>query len=68
MRSAEIFRALDQISNRFTLCQVICQSARLLHKKATLCRAAFRTHCKALKQEGFAARIQQFPSRLVTGP
>ncbi len=32
MRSAEIYRALDQIHNRFALCQVISQSARLFHK------------------------------------
>lgn len=32
MRSAEIFRALDRISNRYTLCQVTAQSARMLHK------------------------------------
>jgi len=32
MRSAETFRSLDQISNRFMLCQVISQSVRLIHK------------------------------------
>ncbi len=32
MRSAETFRSLEQISNRFMLCQVISQSVRLLHK------------------------------------
>lgn len=32
MRSAETFRSLEQISNRFMLCQVISQSVRLIHK------------------------------------
>lgn len=31
MRSAQVYRALDQISNRFTLCQTISQSARRIH-------------------------------------
>lgn len=35
MRSIEIFRSLDQISNRFMLCQVISRSARLIHKNGT---------------------------------
>ncbi|SDE97583.1 hypothetical protein SAMN05444167_0997 [Terriglobus roseus] len=32
MRSAETFRSLEQISNRFMLCQVISQSVRLIHR------------------------------------
>ena len=32
MRSVQVYRALDQVSNRFTLCQTISQSVRLLHK------------------------------------
>lgn len=32
MRASEVHRALDHISNRFALCQVISQSVRLLHK------------------------------------
>lgn len=32
MRSSDIFRALDHVSNRFALCQVVAQSARRLHK------------------------------------
>lgn len=31
MRSAQVYRALDQIPNRFTLCQTISQSARRIH-------------------------------------
>ena len=35
MRSAETFRSLEQISNRFMLCQVISQSVRLMHKSGS---------------------------------
>ena len=31
MRSVQVYRALDQIPNRFTLCQTISQSARRIH-------------------------------------
>lgn len=31
MRSSEVYRALDQVPNRFTLCQTISQSARRIH-------------------------------------
>lgn len=35
MRSSETFRSLEQISNRFMLCQVISQSVRLMHKSGS---------------------------------
>jgi hypothetical protein len=35
VRSAEIFLSLNQIPNRFMLCQVISQSARLVHKNGS---------------------------------
>jgi hypothetical protein len=35
MRSAEVYRALDQIPNRFTLCQTVSQSARRIHIKGS---------------------------------
>ena len=31
MRSSEVYRALDRVPNRFTLCQTISQSARRIH-------------------------------------
>ena len=31
MRSSQVYRALDQLPNRFMLCQTISQSARRLH-------------------------------------
>ena len=31
MRSSEVYRALDRVPNRFTLCQTISQSARRVH-------------------------------------
>ena len=31
MRSSQVYRALDQVPNRFMLCQTISQSARRLH-------------------------------------
>lgn len=31
MRSSQVYRALDLVSNRFTLCQTISQSARRVH-------------------------------------
>lgn len=35
MRSAETFRSLERISNRFMLCQVISQSVRVMHKSGS---------------------------------
>ena len=31
MRSSQVYRALDYVPNRFTLCQTISQSARRIH-------------------------------------
>lgn len=31
MRSSQVYRALDHVPNRFTLCQTIAQSARRIH-------------------------------------
>jgi hypothetical protein len=31
MRSSQVYRALDQVPNRFILCQTISQSARRIH-------------------------------------
>jgi len=31
MRSSQVYRALDSVPNRFTLCQTISQSARRIH-------------------------------------
>jgi hypothetical protein len=31
MRSSQVYRALDLVPNRFTLCQTISQSARRIH-------------------------------------
>lgn len=33
MRSFDVYRALDSVPNRYTLCQTISQSARRLHVK-----------------------------------
>jgi hypothetical protein len=31
VRSSQVYRALDHVPNRFTLCQTISQSARRIH-------------------------------------
>jgi len=66
MRSIETFRSLERISNRFMLCQVISQSARLMHKSGSPIEDSVSEALRGVQMGKFRgeSRLAKTPARI----
>ncbi len=61
MRSSQVYRALDFVPNRFTLCQTISQSARLIHINGSPFEGTVSTVLNGIGDGSFYARVKSQP-------
>lgn len=63
MRSIQVYRALDQVPNRFTLCQTVCQSARRIHVNGNPFDGTLTAVLDGIGAGTFRGRVKAYPSR-----
>jgi hypothetical protein len=58
MRSSQVYRALDLVPNRFTLCQTISQSARRIHVIGSPFEGTVTTILRGIGDGLFRGRVE----------
>ena len=58
MRSSQVYRALDLVPNRFTLCQTISQSARRIHVNGNPFEGTVTAILREIGDGSFRGRVE----------
>ncbi|QEE27980.1 DNA-directed RNA polymerase subunit omega [Terriglobus albidus] len=63
MRSLQVYRALDQVPNRFTLCHTVSQSVRRIHVNGNPFDGTLTAVLDGIGSGAFHGRLITLPSR-----
>lgn len=64
MRSIQVYRALDKVSNRFALCQTISQCVRLMHKSGNSMESSVTSALAGVGEKAYSVAIKAVPLRV----